>query len=154
MKDTDITIIFNSEKLDALNFYMGKKESEVQRELEETVQNLYLKHVPAPTREYIEDRLERESGSQATTRSSKKAVPSVKKRKKSEETKQPEQEETVVLTSEEVENTDTQDGEDSLVSAFEEEVSHSNSDADQQENSGSEGTSEDSANGFLDGLLN
>lgn len=82
MKETEIIICFNSEKLDALNFYMSKKDSEVQKELEETVENLYLKHVPAPTREYLEDKLGREDVDSVTSKPSKRANNSTKRKKK------------------------------------------------------------------------
>ncbi|MFI3228382.1 MAG: DUF6103 family protein [Clostridia bacterium] len=61
MKKTNITISFESEKLDALNFYIGKKDVNLQEELADTLQKLYEKHVPQPTREYLEDKLEREN---------------------------------------------------------------------------------------------
>ncbi len=60
MKKTNITISFESEKLDALNFYISKKDVDLQSELADTVQKLYEKFVPQPTREYIEDKLQRE----------------------------------------------------------------------------------------------
>ncbi|MFI3228529.1 MAG: DUF6103 family protein [Clostridia bacterium] len=60
MKKTNITISFESEKLDALNFYIGKKDVNLQEELADTLQKLYEKHVPQPTREYLEDKLQRE----------------------------------------------------------------------------------------------
>lgn len=82
MKDSEIIICFNSEKLDALNFYMSKKDSEVQKELEETVESLYLKHVPSSTREYLEDKLGREDSETTVTKSVKKSGASVKRKKK------------------------------------------------------------------------
>ncbi len=60
MKMTNLTISFETEKLDALNFYIAKKDVDLQNELSETIQKLYEKHVPQPTREYIEDKLSRE----------------------------------------------------------------------------------------------
>lgn len=61
MKRTNLTISFESEKLDALNFYIGKKDVNLQDELSDTIVKLYEKHVPQPTREYLEDKLNRES---------------------------------------------------------------------------------------------
>ena len=60
MKKTNLTISFETEKLDALNFYISKKDVDLQGELADTVQKLYEKYVPQPTREYLEDKLQRE----------------------------------------------------------------------------------------------
>lgn len=61
MKNATLTVSFESEKLDALTYHMGKKEADLQAELNDTMQKLYEKHVPQATREYIEDRLTREA---------------------------------------------------------------------------------------------
>ena len=61
MKNATLTVSFESEKLDALTYHMGKKEADLQAELNDTIQKLYEKHVPQATREYIEDRLRRDS---------------------------------------------------------------------------------------------
>lgn len=60
MKKTTLTMSFNKEKLDALSYYMGKKEVDLHSELADTIQKLYEKYVPQPTREYIEDRIAKE----------------------------------------------------------------------------------------------
>lgn len=61
MKNATLTVSFESEKLDALTYHMGKKEADLQAELNDTMQKLYEKHVPQTTREYIEDRLKRDA---------------------------------------------------------------------------------------------
>lgn len=61
MKKATLTISFEAEKLDALTYYMEKKEADLQNELNDTIQKLYEKHVPPPTREYLEDKLQREN---------------------------------------------------------------------------------------------
>lgn len=61
MKKATLTLTFEKEKLDALEFYMEKKDAELQNELSDTVQKLYEKYVPQPTREYIEDRIDKET---------------------------------------------------------------------------------------------
>ena len=61
MKNTTLTLSFNTEKLDALAFHMGKKDSDLQAELNETIQKLYEKYVPQATREYIDDKISREA---------------------------------------------------------------------------------------------
>ena len=60
MKNTTLTVTFNTEKLDALNFHMGKKDADLQSELNDTIQKLYEKFVPQATREYIDDKITRE----------------------------------------------------------------------------------------------
>lgn len=61
MKTTNLTVSFDTEKLDALTYHMGKKDADLQTELQDTVQKLYEKYVPQATREYIDDRLSREA---------------------------------------------------------------------------------------------
>ena len=61
MKNTTLTVTFNTEKLDALTFHMEKREADLQTELNDTVQRLYEKYVPQATREYIEDKITREA---------------------------------------------------------------------------------------------
>lgn len=60
MKNTTLTLLFNTEKLDALIFHMGKKDADLQHELNDTIQKLYEKYVPQATREYLEDKIARE----------------------------------------------------------------------------------------------
>ena len=54
MKKATISIQIGQEKLRAIQFYAGKKESTLEAELEEFTEKLYEKYVPAQTREYIE----------------------------------------------------------------------------------------------------
>ncbi len=56
MKNTTLTMSFNTERLDALTYHMGKKEADLQAELKK----LYEKYVPQATREYLDDRIARE----------------------------------------------------------------------------------------------
>ena len=63
MKKATLTMSFNKEKLGALSYYMEKKEVDLQSELADTIQKLYEKYVPQPTREYIEDRIAKEQKS-------------------------------------------------------------------------------------------
>lgn len=60
MKNTTMTVTFNTEKLDALTFHMVKKDADLQVELNDTIQKLYEKYVPQATREYIDDKISRE----------------------------------------------------------------------------------------------
>lgn len=61
MKNTTLTVTFNTDKLDALTFHMGKRDADLQTELNDTVQKLYEKYVPQATREYIDDKVARDS---------------------------------------------------------------------------------------------
>lgn len=55
MKQSELMISFDGEKLSALRRYMAKKEMNLEAELNDAVQKLYEKFVPAPVREYIEE---------------------------------------------------------------------------------------------------
>lgn len=68
MKNATLTVTFNAEKLDALVFHMGKKEADLQEELNDTVQRLYEKYVPQTTREYIDDKVARDGGGREAVR--------------------------------------------------------------------------------------
>ena len=61
MKNTTLTVTFNTEKLDALFFHMGKKDANLQEELNDIIQKLYEKYVPQATREYIDDKVSRDA---------------------------------------------------------------------------------------------
>ena len=55
MKQVNLTITFDEEKLSALKRYMSKKELDLDREMTEALVKLYEKYVPAPVREYIDE---------------------------------------------------------------------------------------------------
>ena len=61
MRNTTINVSFNTEKLDALKFHMEKRDTDLQGELNDTVQKLYEKYVPQATREYIDDKVMRDA---------------------------------------------------------------------------------------------
>lgn len=52
-KDT-IQITFDADKLEALEFYLAEKSLTVEKELQDHINNLYEKNVPAPTRRFLE----------------------------------------------------------------------------------------------------
>ena len=56
MKNTTLTLTFNTERLDALTYHMGKKEADLKEELGDYLQKMYEKYVPQAVREYIESR--------------------------------------------------------------------------------------------------
>ena len=53
MKKATITISFDEEKLSALKMYMEQKGSDVESELEKSMESLYAKNVPAGVRTFI-----------------------------------------------------------------------------------------------------
>ena len=55
MKQVNLTITFDEEKLSALKRYMGKKELDLDREMTDALVKLYEKYVPAPVQEYIDE---------------------------------------------------------------------------------------------------
>ena len=56
MKKANITVAFDEEKLDALEFSLKKEGSTVQATLEQTLAQLYEQTVPEPLREYLDNR--------------------------------------------------------------------------------------------------
>ena len=56
MKKANITVAFDEEKLDALEFSLKKEGSTVQSTLEQTLAQLYEQTVPQPLREYLDSR--------------------------------------------------------------------------------------------------
>ena len=54
MRKVTVSVQVDAEKLRAIQFYAGRKDSTVEAELEGCIEKLYEKYVPAPTREYIE----------------------------------------------------------------------------------------------------
>jgi hypothetical protein len=73
MKKATIQVSYDAEKLGAIRQYMAKKDTEFQSELEDFMQKLYEKHVPAPVRDYIENREPDEP--EASRRPSRPVVP-------------------------------------------------------------------------------
>ncbi len=55
MKQGNLAISFEEEKLAALRRYMGKKDLDLETELTDALTKLYEKYVPAPVREYIDE---------------------------------------------------------------------------------------------------
>lgn len=55
MKQGNLAISFEEEKLAALRRYMSKKDLDLETELTNALTKLYEKYVPAPVREYIDE---------------------------------------------------------------------------------------------------
>ena len=56
MKQAVITIKYEEEKLSAIKQYMGKKDADLESELNDVLGKMYEKYVPQAVREYIESR--------------------------------------------------------------------------------------------------
>lgn len=54
MRKVTVSVQVEAEKLRAIQFYVGRKNSAVEAELEDCINKIYEKYVPAQTREYIE----------------------------------------------------------------------------------------------------
>lgn len=56
MEKSEIVIAFDNERLDALEFYLKKENSSVQKQMDEALRQLYEKTVPEPVREYLDSK--------------------------------------------------------------------------------------------------
>ncbi|NCB53129.1 MAG: hypothetical protein EOM54_14830 [Clostridia bacterium] len=56
MKKVTISIVFDDEKLDALEFSLKKENSSVQERMDDALKSLYEKTVPEPVREYLDSK--------------------------------------------------------------------------------------------------
>ena len=54
MRKVTVSVQVDAEKLRAIQFYAGRKDSTVESELESCVENRSEKYLPGPTREYNE----------------------------------------------------------------------------------------------------
>lgn len=57
MSTTELKLSFPTEKLEALRFFMDKKELAIEQELRDYLDKTYEKAVPAQVREYVESRM-------------------------------------------------------------------------------------------------
>ena len=56
MKKVEITLSFDEEKLEALEFVLRKEKTTVKKKLDEALAGLYEQSVPEPVREYLESK--------------------------------------------------------------------------------------------------
>ena len=54
MEKSEITLSFDSEKMEALVFYLKKENTNVQHKMDEALRILYEETVPEPLREYLD----------------------------------------------------------------------------------------------------
>lgn len=75
MSTTELKIPFPSERLDALRFFMEKKDQTVEQELMDYLNKTYERLVPANVREYVESRLEPETPQEQTAETQSAPAP-------------------------------------------------------------------------------
>ncbi len=54
MKKTNVSIMYDDEKLSAIKLYMSQRDLDIKSELKKSVDSLYAKYVPANVRDYID----------------------------------------------------------------------------------------------------
>jgi hypothetical protein len=64
MNDTELTVQFPDEKLDALRYFLDKKQSTVEDELRDHLDKTYEKVVPPQVREFVENYNQQEAAQQ------------------------------------------------------------------------------------------
>lgn len=69
MKKVNITIAFDDEKLDALEFSLRKEHSSVQARMDDALKQLYEQTVPEAVREYLDSKAVPAPKPRRTTRS-------------------------------------------------------------------------------------
>lgn len=57
MEKSEITIAFDHTRLEALEFYLKKENSSVQKRMDEALRHLYESTVPEPVREYLDSKV-------------------------------------------------------------------------------------------------
>ena len=72
LKNSNVTIEYDSEKLSAIKKYMAMRQLNFEDEVEKSIDAMYRKYIPANVREYIEMRLEDESAEKAPRAKPKK----------------------------------------------------------------------------------
>lgn len=75
MKKISITISFEDEKLDALEFSLKKENTSVQAKMDESLRQLYERTVPEPVREYLDSRAAPSSSSRPRPKRPPKPTP-------------------------------------------------------------------------------
>lgn len=69
MSTTELKIPFSTERLDALRFFMDKKQQTVEKELQDYLDKTYERLVPQNVREYVESRMGSEQNQEQTVES-------------------------------------------------------------------------------------
>lgn len=74
MSTTELKVPFPSERLDALRFFMDKKQQTVEKEMQDYLDKTYERLVPLNVREYVESRIEPEAAQEQTAESQQTTV--------------------------------------------------------------------------------
>ena len=77
MKKVNITLAFDDDKLDALEFSLKKENSSVQSRMEDALRQLYEKTVPEPVREYLDSKVAPAAKPKRTARSTVPKTPNI-----------------------------------------------------------------------------
>lgn len=80
MSMTELRLSFPTEKLDALRFFMDKKQLAIEQELKDYLDKAYEKVVPAHVREYVESRLDPDQTQQQALAPEAEQAPAVRER--------------------------------------------------------------------------
>ena len=75
MKKANITLTFDDDKLDALEFSLKKENASVQSRMDEALKQLYEKTVPEPVREYLDSKAAPAAKPKRTARSTAPKTP-------------------------------------------------------------------------------
>lgn len=102
MSMTELKIPFSSERLDALRFFMEKKELSIEQELKNYLDKTYERMVPSHVREYVESRLEPETVDEQTVQAGQN--PAVKERQPRASRRQREQAITETVTTQPIQS--------------------------------------------------
>lgn len=70
MEKSEITIVFDNVRLEALEFYLKKESTSIQKRMDEAMRQLYESAVPEAVREYLDSRAAPPSKSKRPSRSS------------------------------------------------------------------------------------
>lgn len=57
MEKSEITVALDHTRLEALEFYLKKENSSVQKRMDEALRHLYESTVPEPVREYLDSKI-------------------------------------------------------------------------------------------------
>ena len=76
MKKVNITITFDDDKLDALEFSLRKEHSSVQARMDDALKQLYEQTVPEAVREYLDSKVVPASKPKRTAKSATPKTPS------------------------------------------------------------------------------
>lgn len=102
MRETELKLLFPTDKLEALRFFISKKELNVEQELRDYLDKTYERVVPANVREYVESRMEQETTEEQAAEPEQ--VPTPRERQPRQTRRQREQAVSEIASAAEVQN--------------------------------------------------